>query len=261
MNGRFPIAGIHSFLCREQEQGFVFPGESHPMPELIYVEQGTLHCVAEGREVLLHAGELTFFGGDRWHMLYADIGMAPRYASVIFEPVKLDISPLLNRKFTASSQVKNALQQMILEQAQPDAYAEGMQLSQLCLALVQLLREQKTAPGERIAAPNGENEIIRLAQQYVSTHVREKLSVPQVAEQVDVSPSYLTALFHKHLDISPGEYVRRVKLQESKRMIREEKMNFTEIAAALQYSTVHHYSRQFKEKFGITPSEYAKSVR
>ena len=34
-----------------------------------------------------------------------------------------------------------------------------------------------------------------------------------------------------------------------------------EIAAALQYSTVHHFSRQFKEKFGITPTEYAKSVR
>ena len=44
-------------------------------------------------------------------------------------------------------------------------------------------------------------------------------------------------------------------------MIREDNMNFTEIAAALQYSTVLHFSRQFKDKFGITPTEYAKSVR
>ena len=44
-------------------------------------------------------------------------------------------------------------------------------------------------------------------------------------------------------------------------MIRENTMNFTEIATALQYSTVHHFSRQFKEHFGITPSDYAKSVR
>lgn len=44
-------------------------------------------------------------------------------------------------------------------------------------------------------------------------------------------------------------------------MIRENNLNFTEIAAALQYSTVHHFSRQFKEKFGITPTEYAQSVR
>mgnify|MGYP001903295242 len=44
-------------------------------------------------------------------------------------------------------------------------------------------------------------------------------------------------------------------------MIRENDLNFTEIAAQLHYSTVHHFSRQFKEKFGITPTEYAKSVR
>ena len=105
------------------------------------------------------------------------------------------------------------------------------------------------------------DEIIRKAQQYISSHIRGKLSVPLVARQVDVSPSYLTALFHKNLQISPGEYIRRIKLQESKQMIRENNLNFTEIAAELQYSTVHHFSRQFKEKFGITPTEYAKSVR
>ena len=108
---------------------------------------------------------------------------------------------------------------------------------------------------------NSENEIICRAQQYISTHIREKLSVPLVARQVDVSPSYLTALFHKNLQISPGEYIRRIKLQESKQMIREGKLNFTAIAEELNYSTVHHFSRQFKEKFGITPTEYAKSIR
>jgi len=82
-----------------------------------------------------------------------------------------------------------------------------------------------------------------------------------VAIMVDVSPSYLTALFQKHLQISPGEYLRRVKLQKSKQLIREGNLNFTQIAEALEYSTVHHFSRQFKEKFGITPSQYAKSVK
>lgn len=99
------------------------------------------------------------------------------------------------------------------------------------------------------------------AQRFIGQNVRMKLSVPMVAREVGVSPSYLTALFHKNLQISPGEYIRRAKLQESKLMIREGKMNFTEIAQVLQYSTVHHFSRQFKEKFGITPTEYARSIR
>ena len=127
-----------------------------------------------------------------------------------------------------------------------------------------ILLRHADAPETKLKTSNAihsENDIIRRAQQYISANVRQKLSVPIVAKMVDVSPSYLTALFHKNLQISPGEYIRRIKLQESKQMIREDNMNFTEIAAALQYSTVHHFSRQFKEKFGITPTEYAKSVR
>ena len=144
-----------------------------------------------------------------------------------------------------------------------DAYSTDLTISQLTILLLLLLRGDG-APAEKLKASNSihsDNEIIRRAQQYISTHIRQKLTVPAVAEQVDVSPSYLTALFHKNLQISPGEYVRRMKLQESKQMIRENSMNFTQIAEALQYSTVHHFSRQFKEKFGSTPSEYARSVR
>ena len=138
-----------------------------------------------------------------------------------------------------------------------------MILSLLQDLLILLMREE-SSDDEKLQSSNSvnsENDIVRRAMQYISTHVREKQSVPIVAKNVDVSPSYLTSLFHKHLQISPGEYIRRIKLQESKQMIREGSMNFTEISEALQYSTVHHFSRQFKEKFGITPSEYAKSVR
>ena len=144
-----------------------------------------------------------------------------------------------------------------------DEYSTDIMIAQLSLLLLYCLQQNaapKTGP-RRSNSLHSENQIIGKAQQYIYTHIREKLSVPIVAQRVGVSPSYLTALFHQNLQISPGEYIRRIKLQESKQMIRENSMNFTEIAAALQYSTVHHFSRQFKEKFGITPSEYARSVR
>lgn len=258
MERTFRINRIHSFLAREEEPGFVFSGEIHDMPELVLVQQGTLHCVADGRDCLLQEGELVVFGPNQWHMLYADVGTAPRYVTVAFDAEGMNLRSLLNRKITVSAQVSAVLQQLLQEQVRMDVYSADMIYSQLSVLLVLLLREY---PVESSNVPGGENEIIRQAQQYVCSHVREKMTVPSVARQVDVSPSYLTALFHKHLHISPGEYIRRVKLQESKQMIRENQLNFTEIAAALEYSTVHHYSRQFKEKFGITPSEYAKTVR
>lgn len=261
---RLRVEGIYTFFYQEKEQGFLFPGESHPMAELTYVDQGALHSVAEGQDLLLKQGDIVIYGPDQWHMQYADIGVAPRFVTLSFDVSGMELAPLLNRKFTAPQNVVTVLQTMLREQERMDAYSNDIILSQLKLLLLLLLREADAPKGGKLQTANAihsENEIIRQAQQFISAHIREKLSVPLVARQVDVSPSYLTALFHKNLQISPGEYIRRIKLQESKQMIRENNLNFTEIAAELQYSTVHHFSRQFKEKFGITPTEYAKSVR
>ena len=258
------VEGLYTFFYQEREQGFLFAGESHPMSELTYVDQGELHSVADGQDILLKQGDIAIFGPNQWHMHYADIGVAPRYVTITFDLEGVDITPLLNRKYDAPQQAVTLIQQMLREQERMDEFSSDMIISQLSLLMLTLLREASAPTGAKLRTANAihsENEIIRQAQQYISTHIRQKLSVPLVAKQVDVSPSYLTALFHKNLQISPGEYIRRTKLQESKQMIREDNLNFTEIAAALQYSTVHHFSRQFKEKFGITPTEYAKSVR
>ena len=264
MERRLWVDGLYTFFYQEKEQGFLFSGESHPMPELTYVDQGSLHSVVDGKETTLKKGDLVIYGPGQWHMQYADIGVAPRFITISFDLSGVDIAPLLNRKFTAPQKVVALLQNMLQEQETMDEYSQDIILTNLSQILVCLLRETTAPREQKLQTSNSvhsENEIIRQAQQFISTHIREKLSVPLVARQVDVSPSYLTALFHKNLQISPGEYIRRIKLQESKQLIRENNLNFTEIAAALQYSTVHHFSRQFKEKFGITPTEYAKSVR
>ena len=263
MDQKLRIEGIYTFFYQEREQGFVFPGEEHPMPELTYVDQGELHSVTDGQDILLKAGDIAIFGPNQWHMHYADMGVAPRYVTISFDMEGADISPLLNRKFTAPQQAISLIQQMLQEQERMDDFSTDMIIAQLTTLMLLLLRQADSPAGklQTSNAVHSENEIIRKAQQYIGKHIREKLSVPVLAQKVGVSPSYLTALFHKNLQISPGEYIRRIKLQESKQMIRENSMNFTEIAQALQYSTVHHFSRQFKEKFGLTPSEYAKSVR
>jgi len=261
---RMRVEGLYTFFYQEKEQAFLFSGESHPMPELTYVDQGSLHSVADGQDQLLKQGDLVIYAPNQWHMQYSDVDVAPRFVTITFDVLGDGLAPLLNRKFTASRHVVELLRQMLRENERMDGYSIDMIISQLNMLLLELLREAAQPSNAKLQTSNAihsENEIIRKAQQYISSHIREKLSVPLVARQVDVSPSYLTALFHKNLQISPGEYIRRIKLQESKQMIRENDLNFTEIAAALQYSTVHHFSRQFKEKFGITPTEYAKSVR
>ena len=258
------VSSIYTFFYQEKEKGFTFSGEAHEPLELTYVDKGALHSVADGRDILLEQGDLVLYSPNQWHMQYADVDMSPSYITITFDLVGEYPQELINRRFSIPQSAVPLLQRMLRELDRMDAFSSDLVICLLQTLLLELLREQVNPAGTRLRttnAVNSENEIIRRAQQFITEHVREKLTVPLVARHVDVSPSYLTALFRKNLQISPGEYVRRIKLQESKQMIREDNMNFTEIAAALQYSTVHHFSRQFKDKFGITPTEYAKSVR
>lgn len=260
---RIPIERIYTLFYQEKEKGFIFSGESHSLVELTYMDQGSLHSVADGQDILLEQGDLMLYAPNQWHMQYADIDVSPRFMTITFDAGEYDFSDLYNRKFKSPQKVTELLQKMLREQDKMDELSGDMLLSLLVQVLIKLKRLSST-PADTLKSAhclNNENEIIRRAQQYISSHVRSRLTVPLVAQNTDVSTSYLTALFHKHLQISPGEYIRRIKLQESKEMIREGNMNFTEIAQALQYSTIHHFSRQFKEKFGITPSQYAKSIR
>ena len=86
------VEGIYTFFYHEKEQGFLFAGESHPMLELTYVDQGSLHSVADGLDLLLKQGDMVLYGPNQWHMQYADIGVAPRYLTISFDASGLDLA-------------------------------------------------------------------------------------------------------------------------------------------------------------------------
>ena len=259
------VACLYTLFYQEKEKGFFFKGEQHSAVELTYIDKGSMHSVVSGTDIILRQGELMLYGENQWHMQYADIDTAVSFITISMD---LDCSYadlLYNRKFTASQRTAQLLQQILEEYERDDVFSSDLIICKVQEVLLTTLRDdQTTGKPEALKTPaamNNENEIIARALDYIGTHVYEKLSVSTVAGEANVSASYLTALFHKYMQLSPGEYIRRTKLEESKKLIREGKMNFTQIAQQLQYSTVHHFSRQFKEKFGITPTEYARAIR
>ena len=257
------VGEIYTLFYREVESGFLFKGEQHSMFELTYVDRGALHCVVDGNGVELHQGQLMVFGPQQWHMQYTDLDMTARFLTVSFDLESEFAARLPDRVFDLSSAEAAQLRQIVRESENMDAYSGDFIRSYLKLLLLSVLRDTGSEK-KRLKTPvalNHENEIVSRTLQYVADHVCDKLSVEIVSREVGVSASHLTALFHRQMNISPGEYIRRVKLEESKRLIREGTMNYSQIAAQLNYSTIHHFSRQFKDKFGMSPSEYAKSIQ
>ena len=56
-------------------------------------------------------------------------------------------------------------------------------------------------------------------------------------------------------------YLARTRISEAKRLIHEGSYSFTQIAELTGFDNIYYFSRRFKELTGMTPSEYALSVR
>lgn len=260
---RLRLGEIYTLFYREEESGFLFKGESHSMYELTYVDRGQLHCVVDGNGYSLKQGQLMFFSPLQWHMQYADLESPVRFLTIAFD-LESDLSLALHdRVFDLSTEEAAFLKSILRETERNDVYSGDAIRCDLKLLMLSLLRDT-SGRKKRLKTPaavHNENLIIGRTLQYIADHVYDRLSVELVAKEAGVSASHMTALFRRQMNISPGEYIRRVKLEESKSLIREGKHNLSQIAALLNYSTIHHFSRQFKEHFGISPSEYAKTLQ
>ncbi len=90
---------------------------------------------------------------------------------------------------------------------------------------------------------------------YIRKNLTKPLSLKNICDNCNISPSYVERLFKKHLGMTVTEYINTEKLYFACELIRSSQLNLTEIAAYLGYSDVSYFSRRFKRKFGKSPSQ------
>lgn len=94
---------------------------------------------------------------------------------------------------------------------------------------------------------------------YIKNHGQEELTLPAVAEAFHLSPSYLSRMFKSVRGENFSVYVIDQKLMlAAKMLIESPEQSIADIAKELGYYTPAYFTRLFKEKFGVTPSQYRK---
>ena len=96
---------------------------------------------------------------------------------------------------------------------------------------------------------------------FLTSNSRQNITLADVCRHCGLGKSNLQVLFKEKTGYTVMEYFRYVKIEEAKMMIRESDATFTEIAYRLGYDSIHYFSRHFKKATGMTPSEYALSVK
>jgi len=107
-----------------------------------------------------------------------------------------------------------------------------------------------------------ENTIVSQAKSYIYDHYAEPLSLGLIAEQIGVSVSYLSNVFHKGVNESYIKFLTRIRMEQAAKLLRssnEEKIY--EVSEKVGYVSVKHFSHVFKQFFGMPPGEYQEKHR
>jgi transcriptional regulator GlxA family with amidase domain len=102
----------------------------------------------------------------------------------------------------------------------------------------------------------GEPPKLRDISAFVLEHINEALPVQRIAEGVGMSVRTLSRWCREHLDESPAELVRRLRIDEARRLLEETSLPLKDITARTGLGDASTMWRVFTQRLGVTPAAY-----
>jgi signal transduction histidine kinase/DNA-binding response OmpR family regulator len=130
----------------------------------------------------------------------------------------------------------------------------------------QLLREKykeiSVIRSEDVKANPIDKEFLDKAFQLIKDHLEDQqFSVQKLADEMAISVSQLNRKLNALINQSAGKLIRSTKLDYAAKLLEKNAGNITEIAYRIGFADVSSFTNSFKEKFGISPSEYLKNLK
>lgn len=254
------IVSVHSIATalRADLRHRVCKTESHDFPEIFYMSQGQGNTVVDGVNHTLDAGQMIIYAAGSTH---------GQGTGGIAEIMSFETTPPLpddycNRVITLTGAQRVVLRE-IIEQAIPlfekrigvtglvlkshaDLYVLQQVKNKLELFLLDLMKP----------AEHHQVDKMNILTDYLMRNIGQVLTLQQICNDLGFSLPLLKRLVQEHCGKSPMVYFNELKIQDAKRLLTDSPLNVTEIARSLGFSSVHHFSKTFKQKTGHTPTEF-----
>ncbi len=106
-----------------------------------------------------------------------------------------------------------------------------------------------------------EPKSIKQAKAIVRANSSDEISLGKVAMAVNVSAGYFSDLFHKSTGLTFTDYVSRVRIEKVKNLLRNPRLQITEIAYDTGFKSLSQFNRTFKQVTGMSPRAYRAKLR
>jgi AraC-like DNA-binding protein len=287
---RYPLSeeitvhSIYTFFYKEMARNFNTMGEKHDFWEFVYVDKGTIEVYTDSYQAKLNQGDITFYKPNEFHAGRAGNNSAPNLFVVSFDCDSPSMQFFNSKTFRVDKEEHIFLSKLMMEgNLAFDPPADSPQMhrpkkdknapfasEQLIKNYLEVLLISFIRKGDiirdysnlsHINEDNKNAELTAKVIKYMKENVTENLTVEQISSYFAISRAALMKTFKEVTGLGVKEYFNKQKVEQAKKLIREENLNFTEIAERLAYSGLHYFSRSFKKETGMSPSEYSRSVR
>lgn len=277
------ITGFRSVYYFEHGKEFYHAPEQHDFWEMVYVDKGEIIAVTDGIGSALSAGEAIFHEPNEIHTHISNKKVSNNMFVVTFltnssamdffrkKTFKLDdTSKTLLSLFL--KEAKNALGEVqgdYFDRKPLDFSNEKFGSTQLMAAyleefLIKLIRNGSSSGSvikdSEEARKIAKNSTAHLIKEYLQTMVYSALTLDELCGHFFMGKSKLSSVFKECTGQSPMQYLAVLKVEEAKKLLRDEENSVSEIAEKLCYSGIHSFSRAFKEATGFSPTAYKKSI-
>lgn len=251
-------------------------GESHDFPELIYVYRGEHVILVDDKRVKLCTGQMTVYAPMAYH-----IGKAPVNASIYiisFDSDSYMLKELYSRPITLTSEQSKLLADIVFsalplfENIPKGDSVHGMRKkdgvsdlefqklkNRFEIFLLDICHETNTFSNKSVKT--SKDLLLERICEHLIQNLDKNFTLDDIAHKFHIGKSSLTLLFREKYGIGLIAYFNRTKVEKAKQMINENKMNFTEISESLGFSSIHYFSRTFKNVEGVSPSQYKRKMQ
>ena len=122
--------------------------------------------------------------------------------------------------------------------------------------LAQALRRAALDAHELISTGKRRSSVVITAVNYIEQHYAEELTLGKIAEEIYVSPPYLSNIFKEKMDINLMSYIHKVRVEKAKKLLLESSLSIQKVAELVGYRHEKHFMQIFKKACGMTPSQF-----
>lgn len=277
----FRVTALANLSYYRFPENFSFAGESHDFWELTYVDKGQITVQQDGNAFLLKAGEMLLCKPNVFHTCHVCRDIPAWVVDIEFSvdtslPENFDneimilnaeerqcMAAIIREASQTYAHFNNLPAQVQMEQAENVPYgSQQIICNRLEELLIYACRGNRSIHiDRRLISPELSANLPGQIQTYLQEHFSEKITLERIAQEHGISITKLKRIFREEIGTSVIPYLTRLRIKEAKHLIRQDKLNFTQIAEAVGFESIHYFSAVFKKQTGITPTQYANSIK